>query len=73
MIGVSATFRGAAGIKKIDTIMDAQFLKTSTEIKDRELCLEVFGKVFDIPTRAARLAKEKAQHIPVILFCSDPQ
>jgi len=65
LIGVSATFRGAAGIKKIDTIMDAQFLKTSTEIKDRELCLEVFG--------AARLAKEKAQHIPVILFCSDPQ
>jgi hypothetical protein len=73
LIGVSATFRGAAGIKKINTIMDAQFLKTSTEIKDRELHLEVFGKVIDIPTRAARLAKEKGQHIPVILFCSDPQ
>jgi hypothetical protein len=34
LIGVSATFRGDAGIKKISTIMESQFIKTPTEIKD---------------------------------------
>jgi hypothetical protein len=39
LIGVSATYRGDVGIKKIKTIMDAQFLKTSAQIQDRELQL----------------------------------
>jgi hypothetical protein len=29
LIGVSATFRGDVGVKKINTIMNARFLKTS--------------------------------------------
>jgi superfamily II DNA or RNA helicase len=37
LIGVSATFRGDAGIKKINNIIDAKFLKTPVEIKDRDL------------------------------------
>jgi hypothetical protein len=37
LIGVSATFRGDVGSKKINTIMNVQFLKTSDTIKDREL------------------------------------
>jgi hypothetical protein len=72
LIGVSATFRGDAGIKKISTIMESQYIKTPTEIKDRELQLEVFGKVMDIPTRTVHLAREKTQHMPVIIFCSNP-
>jgi hypothetical protein len=72
LIGVSATFRGDAGIKKISTIMESQFIKTPAEIKDRELQLEVFGKVLDIPARTVHLAREKAQYMPVIIFCSNP-
>jgi hypothetical protein len=72
LIGVSATFRGDAGIKKISTIMESQFIKTPAEIKDRELQLEVFGKVLDIPARTVHLAREKTQYMPVIIFCSNP-
>jgi hypothetical protein len=32
VIGMSATYRGEAGIDKINAIMNAQFLKTSVEI-----------------------------------------
>lgn len=52
LVGASATYRGDAGIDKINTIMGAQFLKTSVAIKDRELQLEVFGEQLDIPTQA---------------------
>lgn len=61
LIGVSATYRGEAGIDKINTIMSAQFLKTPDSIKDRDLQLEVFGEVMDIPTQAVQLAIEKAK------------
>ena len=72
LIGVSATYRGEAGIDKINTIMNAQFIKTPQLIKERELQLEVFGKVADIPTKATQLALEKSKQMPVIIFCSDP-
>lgn len=72
LIGVSATYRGDVGIKKINNIMNAQFLKTPHSIKERELQLEVFGEVTDIPTQAAHLAKEKAKTLPVIIFCLNP-
>jgi hypothetical protein len=52
--------------------MESQFIKTPAEIKDRELQLEVFGKVLDIPARTVHLAREKAQYTPVIIFCSNP-
>jgi hypothetical protein len=72
LIGVSATFRGDAGIDKLNTIMSAHFLKTSDTIKDRELQLEVFGEQLDIPTQAVQLAQEKAKAKPVIIFCTNP-
>ena len=52
LIGVSATFRGDAGIDKINTIMSAHFLTTPIKINNRELQLEVFGEQLDIPTQA---------------------
>lgn len=37
LIGMSATYRGDVGIDKINTIMNAQFLKSPIIIQDREL------------------------------------
>ena len=37
LVGVSATFRGDAGIKKINSMINAQFLKTPVQLQDREL------------------------------------
>jgi hypothetical protein len=73
VIGVSATYRGNAGIKKISTILDASFIKSPHNFADKELQLQVFGEVIDIPTRAVQLAKEKSKDMPVIIFCSNPQ
>lgn len=61
LVGVSATFRSDAGIKKINTIIDAQFLKTPAQIQDRELKLDVFGKTVDIPIQVVALAQEKVK------------
>lgn len=58
LVGVSATFRGEAGVDKINAILEAQFFKTPVEISEKKLHLEVFGKVYDIPTQAAKLALE---------------
>jgi hypothetical protein len=73
LIGVSATFRGDAGIDKINTIMSANFLKTSDAIKDRGLQSEVFGETMNIKTAAVKLAIEKSKTMPVIIFCSNPR
>ena len=59
LVGVSATFRGDAGIKKINSIINAQLLKTPAQLQDRELQLEVFGKVTNIPSQTAQLVKDK--------------
>ena len=48
LIGVSATYRGEAGSYKINSIMDAQFLKSPVQFQERELQLEVFGEVLGI-------------------------
>lgn len=69
---MSATYRGDAGVKKISTILDACFIKSPHNLADKELQLEVFGKVVDIPTKATQLAVEKSKQMPVIIFCSDP-
>jgi hypothetical protein len=46
IIGVSATFRGDAGIKKITSILtDSTFIYSPHEIKEKELHIEVFGPV----------------------------
>jgi len=45
IIGVSATFRGDAGIKKIKTILtDSNFLTSPEKLQEKQLELEVFGK-----------------------------
>ena len=59
LVGVSATFRGDAGIKKINSMINAQFLKTPVQLQDRELQLEVFGKVTDIPFKITQLVQDK--------------
>ena len=59
LVGVSATFRGDAGIKKINSMINAQFLKTPVQLQDRELQLEVFGKVKDVPIKTTQLIQEK--------------
>jgi hypothetical protein len=63
LIGVSATYRGDTGIKKISTIMNAHFLKSPAKIQERKLELDIFGKVLtaDIPTKVVQLALEKAK------------
>jgi len=55
LVGVSATFRGDAGIKKINSIINAQLLKTPVQLQDRELQLEVFGEVIDISPQVLQL------------------
>jgi len=55
LVGVSATFRGDAGIKKINSIINAQLLKTPVQLQDRELQLEVFGEVIDISPQVVQL------------------
>jgi hypothetical protein len=37
VIGMSATYRGNAGIKKISTILDASFIKSTHNLADKEL------------------------------------
>jgi hypothetical protein len=69
---VSATYRGEAGVDKINTIMNANFLASPVEAQERKLELEVFGEVLDIPTQAIQLAQEKSKQMPVIIFCSNP-
>ena len=46
MIGVSATYREEAGVKKIKTILKGSiFIATPTELKEKELQLEVVGRL----------------------------
>jgi hypothetical protein len=71
LIGVSATYRGNGGVKKIGTILDASFINSSHNLADKELQIEVFGKVNDITASTIQLASEKVKQMPVILFCSD--
>lgn len=64
MIGVSATFRGDAGIKKIKTILsDSNFLISPGNFQEKQLKLEVFGKLAPetINEKAILLAEEKAK------------
>ena len=72
VIGVSATYRGNAGIQKITSILkDSVFIKPPQQLQEKELQLEVFGEVADIPTKAIGLATTKSKEMPVIIFCSD--
>jgi hypothetical protein len=46
MIGVSATYRGDAGIKKTTSILqNSVFIKPYQQLQEKELQLEVFGRV----------------------------
>ena len=63
VIGVSATFRGDAGIKKIKTILvDSLFLTTPGDLQEKQLELKVFGKLASatIKEKAIALAEEKS-------------
>jgi len=72
VIGVSATYREDAGIKKITSILrDSVFIKPPQQLQEKELQLEVFGEVADIPTKAIELATTKSKEMPVIIFCSE--
>ena len=76
VIGVSATFRSDAGIKKIKTILpDSSFITAPGELREKELQLQVFGglRKEEILTKALALAKEQACKCPVIIFCSSEQ
>jgi hypothetical protein len=62
VIGVSATYRGNVGIKKITSILqNSDFIKPPQELREKELRLEVFGKLpqQDVIPRAVALAQEK--------------
>lgn len=74
VIGVSATFREDAGIKKIKTILvDSLFITIPRNLQERQLELKVFSKLDSaaIKEKAIALAKEKSKEMPVIVFCSD--
>ena len=73
VIGVSATFRGEAGVDKITTILNARFIKSPFNLIEKELQLKVFGETVDIMTKSILLATEKAKQMPVIIFCMNPQ
>lgn len=63
VIGVSATFRGDAGIKKIKSILaDSLFLTAPRDLQEKQLELKVFGKLASvtIKEKAIALAKEKS-------------
>jgi hypothetical protein len=46
VIGVSATYRGNAGIQKITSILyNSVFIKPPQQLQEKELQLEVFGRV----------------------------
>jgi len=60
VIGMSATYRGDTGIKKISQILQAStFVKPPQELQEKKLCLNVFGEEQDIPARAVKLAQIK--------------
>ena len=61
LIGVSATYRGNAGIKKIATILDVCFIKSPCNLIEKELQLEIFGETVDIMTKATLLVTEKVK------------
>lgn len=63
VIGVSATFRGDAGIKKIKTILvDSLFLTAPGDLQEKQLELEVFGDLTPvaIKEKAILLTEEKS-------------
>ena len=61
VIGVSATYRGDAGAKKISQILqNSIFIKPPQELQEKELKLEVFGEELDIPTKVVELATKKS-------------
>jgi len=73
IIGVSATFRGDAGVKKIKNILsDTLFLSAPEEFKEKDLQLQVFGELMkdDIVGKALSLAEKEAGRQPVVFFCS---
>ena len=59
VIGVSATFRGEIGLKKIkQMIPKSVFISSPIQCREKDIQLEVFGDVLveDIPTKAIALA-----------------
>jgi hypothetical protein len=63
VIGVSATFRGDAGIKKIKSILaDSIFLTAPGDLQEKQLELEVFGDLMPvaIKEKAILLTEEKS-------------
>lgn len=73
VIGVSATFRGEIGLKKINQmIADSAFINSPFQCREKEMQLQVFGDVAvkDIPVKAIALALQKSVEMPVILLCS---
>ncbi len=73
VIGVSATFRGEIGLKKINQmIADSAFINSPVQCREKEMQLQVFGDVAveDIPAKAIALALQRSVEMPVILLCS---
>jgi hypothetical protein len=60
VIGVSATYRGDNGIDKITSILkDSALIKPPSQLREKELKLEVFGEVIDIPVKVVELTNTK--------------
>jgi hypothetical protein len=71
LIGLSATFRGDSGIKKLETLLCAHVVHLAAEMKERKMELQVFGKVLNVRDLVIKLAEEKAVEMPVIVFCTE--
>jgi hypothetical protein len=53
VICVSATYRGDVGIDKITSILkNSVFIKPPRQLQEKELQLEVFGEIADVPAKA---------------------
>lgn len=71
VIGMTATFRGDQGKSKIlELIKGSCAIKSSNIISERELRLDVFGKLKqdEIDTKVVEIAIAKQQELPVVIF-----
>ncbi len=71
VIGMTATFRGDQGRAKLSTFLkDTVVFKAGAAVSDRELALDVFGKLKleEIDSKVIEVAKAKQLDLPVIVI-----
>ena len=51
----------------------SQLIKTSEELKERQMDIEIFGETDDIQKKLIDLAREKAAEKPVIIMTKFPE